>query len=156
MSLSKHDILAKAMVNILAAFGFEVQYKIKGKETEKILVTGDSGLHYYPDFIATKGYTILVGDMRTRAQRGTKDKIDRYVVQFLQAELDDMTAKLKRPHGLIVTAHGSDNDAIQLADHFGIYLVHLPLDVAQEIANLDPVSQRQKIIEMARKNKIEF
>jgi len=156
LSLSKHDVLAKAMVNILAAYGFEVQYKIKGKETEKILVIGDSGLNYYPDIVATKGYTVLVGDIRTRGQRGTKDKIDRYVVQFLQAELDDMTAKFKRPHGLIVTAHGSDSDAIRLADHFGIYLVHLQLDIAQEIANLDPVSQRQKILETARKSNIEL
>jgi len=144
------------MVNILAVYGFEVHYKIKGKETEEIRVVGDSGLNYYPDIYAKKGYTTLIGDIRTRAQRGTKDEIDRYVVQFLQAELDDMVAKLHRPHGLIVAAHGADEDTTRLAAHFGIYLVHLPLEVAQSIAPLDPVSQRQKIIEIARKNKIEF
>lgn len=156
MSLSNHDILTKAIVNILDVYGFEVHYKIKGKETDEIRITGDSGLNYYPDVYAKKGYTTLIGDIRTRAQRGTKDEIDRYVVQFLQAELDDMAAKLHRPHGLIVTAHGADEDATRIATHFGIYLVHLPLEIAREVASLDPVSQKQKIVDIARKNNIEF
>lgn len=91
-----------------------------------------------------------------RERRGTKDEIDRYVVLFLQAELDDMVAGLHRPHGLIVTAHGADEHATRLAAHFGICLVHLPLEVAKQIINLDPVSQREKIVKIARENEIEF
>lgn len=68
MSLSDHDILTKAMVNILAVYGFEVHFKIKGMETERIQVVGDSGINYYPDILAKKGYTTLVGDIRTRAK----------------------------------------------------------------------------------------
>jgi len=74
----------------------------------------------------------------------------------LQAELDDMIAKLHRPHGLIITAHGADEYATRLASHFGIYMVTLPIDIAKEVINLDPISQRQKIIDTARKNNIEF
>jgi hypothetical protein len=112
-------------------------------------------LHYYPDVIAKKGLTTLVGDIRTRAQRGTKDVIDRCVIQFLQ-ELDDWIAVLKRPHGMVITLHGAGKDATILANHFGIYLVTLPIDVARTIADLDVVSQREKIIDVARKIDIVF
>lgn len=156
MSLNDHDVLVKAIVGVLSAYGFEVQYTIKGKKTEKIKICGDSELHYYPDVIARKGLTTLVGDIRTRAQRGTKNEVDRGVIQFLQAELDDWAACLKRPHGMIVTPHGADKDAIILAKHFGIYIVTLPMDIARIIADLDVVSQREKIVEIARKNDVVF
>jgi len=156
MSLNDHDTLVKAIVAILSAYGFEVQFTIKGKKTEKIKIIGDSDLHYYPDVIAKKGLTTLVGDIRTRGQRGTKDEIDRGVIQFLQAELDDWVACLKRPHGMVITPHGADKDAIILAKHFGIYIVTLPMDVARTIANLDVVSQREQIVDLARKNDVLF
>lgn len=155
--LDNHDILVKAIVNVLCAYGFQVDYTIKGKKTEEIKVIGDSGLHYYPDVIARKGRTTLVGDIRTRGQRGTKDEIDRYVIQFLQAELDDWVSILKRPHGMVVTLHGADKDATILADHFGIYLVPLSMDCARALESLDVVSQREKkMIDLARKNDIVF
>ena len=118
MSLNDHDILVKAIAHVLCAYGFQVDFTIKGKKTEKIKIIGDSDLHYYPDIIAKKGLMTLVGDIRTRGQRGTKDEIDRGVIQFLQAELDDWMSCLKRPHGMVVTPHGADKDAVILANHF--------------------------------------
>ncbi len=156
LSLNEHDILVKATVAILSSYGFEVQYTIKGKKTEKIKICGDSGLNYYPDVIAKKGLTTLIGDIRTRGQRGTKNEIDRGVVQFLQAELDDWIACQKRPHGMIITSHGADKDAIILAKHFGIYILTLPMNTAYSIATLDVVSQRGKIIDLAIKNDFLF
>ncbi len=156
MDKEKHDLLVRAIVNVLCAYGFQVDYTVKGKKTEAIKVEGDSGLHYYPDVIARKGRTTLVGDIRTRGQRGTKDEIDRYVIQFLQAELDDWVSVLKRPHGMVVSLHGADKDATILADHFGIYIVPISLEAATEIAKLDVVSQKEKIIDLARKNNIVF
>lgn len=141
---------------MLSAYGFEVQYTIKGKRTEEVLVTGDSGLNYYPDLIAKKGFTTLVGDIRTRGQRGTQDPVDRGAVQFLQAELDDWIAELHRPHGMIVTPHGADEESTRLATHFGIYIVTLPMDVARVIADLDVVSQKQRIIDKARESNVVF
>jgi hypothetical protein len=156
LSLNDHDTLIKAIVNILSSYGFQVDYTIKGKKTEKIKICGDSDLHYYPDVIARKGRTTLVGDIRTRGQRGTKNEIDRGVIQFLQAELDDWIACLKRPHGMVVTPHGADKDAEILANHFGIYIVKLPMDIARVIAELDVVSQKEKIIDLARKSDVVF
>jgi hypothetical protein len=156
MSLNDHDTLIKAIVNVLCAYGFQVDYTIKGTRTEKVKIIGDSDLHYYPDVIAKRGLTTLIGDIRTRGQRGTKNEIDRGVIQFLQAELDDLAACLKRPHGMVVTPHGADKDATILANHFGIYIITLSMDAARTIANLDVISQREKIIDLARKNDVVF
>ena len=156
MSLSDHDVLVKAIVAVLSAHGFEVQYVIKGVKTERIRVQGDSGLNYYPDVMAKKGFTTLVGDVRTRGQRGTQDKVDRGAIQFMQAELDDWIACLNRPHGMIVTPHGANDEATRLAAHFGIYIVTLPMDVARVIAGFDVVSQKEKIVDVARKSNVVF
>ena len=141
---------------MLSAYGFEVHFTIKGRKTEEIRAVGDSGLNYYPDLIAKKGFTTLVGDIRTRGQRGTQDQVDRGAVQFLQAELDDWIARLHRPHGMIVTPHGADEEATRLAAHFGIYIVKLPMGAAKVIADLDVVSQRERIIEKARESNVLF
>src|SRR5438552_2748512 len=94
------------MVKILSAYGFQVQYTVKGKRTTRLKVTGDSGKVYYPDIKAEKGPWKLIVEVRTRGQRGRSNELDPGAIQLTMAELADMQSSLKRPHGMIVTPHG--------------------------------------------------
>lgn len=166
-SLSLHDKAVLATRNILSAHGFNVKYTVKGKRTARIRVTGDSGNIYEPDIIAERGLFTLVVDLRTSPQRGarkkrngsikdTSRKTDRYAIQFLKAELDDLVVALHGPHGLIVTPYGIKDDARDLANHFGIYVFVIPEEKIKEIVSLDIHSEKDRIIDIAKSCGIAF
>jgi len=165
--LTLHDKAVLATRNILSAHGFNVRYTVRGRKTERIRVTGDSSNVYEPDIIAERGLFTLVVDLRTSPQRGarrepngsiedTSRQIDRYAVQFLKAELDDLVVSLHGPHGLLVTPFGIKEDARDLANHFAIYVMILPEDKINEIIRLDIYSQRNRIMDIAKSCGIAF
>ena len=154
--LKLHDRLIEAMVKILSAYSFQVQYTVKRKRTPGLKVMGDSSKLYYPDIIAEKGPWKLVVEARTRGQRGRSDEVDPGAVQLTMAELADMQKSLKRPHGMIVTPHGIQPEAKKLADHFGIIIGLLPINAINRIEDLDLVSNREKILDIAKEFKLIF
>lgn len=152
-TLKLHDQIVLAMVKVFVSYDFNVTYGIKGITNR---VKGDSGITYSPDIVARKGPVSILCKVQTSEHRRNRAKTSRGVIQIFQAELDDLMIKLKRPRGMVVSLDGMGKDAEQLARHFGIYLVHVPLEVATKIANFDPLSQREKIVEIARKIDLEF
>jgi hypothetical protein len=154
--ISLHDRLIQAMVRILSAYGFQVQSTVKGKRSQKLEVMGDSGKLYYPDIKAQKGPWTIICEARTRGQRGQSEKLDPGAIQFAVAELADMQAALKRPHGMIVTPHGTLPEAKKLADHFGVIIALLPVHAVNRILDLDFHSQKEQILEIARSFDIVF
>jgi hypothetical protein len=56
---------------------------------------------------------------------------------------------LHGPHGLIVTPFGIKDDARDLANHFGIYIMVIPEPKIKEIINLDIHSDKNQIISIA-------
>ena len=146
-----HDKVVLAIEKILRAYGFEVHANIARRE--RYGVKGNSEVMYYPDIVGYKGILSVVADVRTRAQRGTGPKTDRGAVQLLQAELDDLTEALKRPHGMIINPNGIEEDAERLAKHFGILTVSLSMADAEEIIQTEDIS---KIISIAQSHKILF
>ncbi len=147
--LDLHDKLIQAMVKILSAYGFQVQYTVKGRRTTRLEVTGDSGKIYYPDVKAQRGPWTIICEVRTRGQRGQSDKLDPGAIQFAVAELADMQSSLRRPHRVIVTPHGIQPEAKKLADHFGIIVALLPINAATKILDLDFHSRKDEIIGIA-------
>lgn len=149
MELSDHDKLVLAMSKVLSACGWEVKYNITGKQHHK--VKGNSGNVYFPDNLARKGFANLIADIRTRAQRGTSEMVDRGTIQMLYAELRDLVCTLERPKGMMVSAHGADKNTKKLARYFGIPIVTFPLDKAEEILSLNGISKKGEIMGMAKK-----
>jgi len=152
--LSDHDKVVMTIVKIFQAYGFAVKFAVKG--VARTPITGDSGITYYPDFVAQKGIVTIVGDVRTRGQRGLGPKTDRGAVQLLQAVLDDLTTALKRPHGMISNPNGTEDDARQLAEHFGIMIIDIDMDAVDKIFGLSPETDKDEIIREARKFGITF
>jgi len=148
--LDLHDRLIQAMVQILSAYGFQVQFTVKGKRTQKLEVVGDSRKIYYPDIKAQKGPWTIICEARTRGQRGQSEKLDPGAIQFAIAELADMQASLKRPHGMIVTPHGILPEAKKLANHFGVIVALLPVTAVNRILDLDFHSQKDQILDIAK------
>jgi len=156
VELDLHDRSIQAMVRILSAYGFQVQSTVKGKRTAGLEVVGDSGKVYYPDIKAQKGPWTIICEARTRGQRGQSDKLDPGAIQLAIAELDDMQAVLRRPHGMIVTPHGIQPEAKKLADHFGIIVALLPIAAIDKILDLDFHSRKEQILTIAKEFKLVF
>jgi hypothetical protein len=152
--LSDHDKVVTAIAKMFLAYGFDVKYTVKG--VRRIETVGDSGVTYYPDFVAHKGIVTIVGDVRTRGQRGLGDKTDRGAIQMLQAQLDDLNTTLRRPHGVIANPNGTEDDAKQLAEHFGIIILDITTGTVNTILGLDLEKDKREIIEEARKLGITF
>lgn len=151
--LTEHDKIIKALVSIFSAYGFNVEYNIKGHPYR---IQGDSGATYRPDIVATRGITSVVCDVRTRGQRGTQPKTDRGAVQLLQAELEDLNARLKRPIGLIVNPNGILEKAKRIAEHYGIIPLEIDMDTVSKILSLNIETDRSAIITEARRIGIVF
>lgn len=145
--LNNHDKLVLAMAKILSIYGWEVNYNIKGRRYE---IKGNSGSTHLPDIHASRGSNII-GEIRTRGQRGRGNEIDRGVVEMFNSKLEDFRCMLERPRGIIFTPWGITKGAKKLSKHYGISVVKLPLDVAEKIINLDVISEKNKILEETRK-----
>ncbi|MBE0415668.1 MAG: hypothetical protein IBX36_03910 [Dehalococcoidia bacterium] len=152
-TLSPHDRVVLAIGRILSAYEFDVSYNMKGARNA---IEGNSGQRYLPDVIGRKGLLSVLADIRTRGQRGTQSKTDRGAVQMLQAVLGDFTSQLRRPLGMIVNPNGIQEDAAQIAAHFGITVVTIDMPTVKDILALDPVKDRERILAHARRFGIVF